>query len=57
MPFSLKGEEQPYFELIIHEDFSQELYGVQHRKIKGQINLNGVLTNQQINYTAANLKE
>lgn len=57
MPFSLKGEEQPYFELIIHEDFSRELYGVQHRKIKGQINLNGVLTNQQINYTAANLKE
>lgn len=56
-PFTLKSEEQPYFELIIEDEFSQELYGVEHRKIIGKISLNGVLTNQQINYTAANIKE
>lgn len=56
-PFGLKGEENPYFELRIENDFSQELYGVKHRRINGKISLNGVLTNQQINYTAANLKE
>lgn len=57
LPFNVKGEEVPYFEIIASEDTSRVLNGVEHRRIVGQMRVGNKITNQVINYTGANIKE
>lgn len=57
LPFHLKGEEEPYFELLISEDTQRFVHGVEHRKIVAQLKIGTRISNQVINYTGANIKE
>lgn len=57
LSLSFNAEETPYFDLIIEQETTKELYGIKHTEIVGRVRLGSRTTKQVINISEANLIE